>query len=489
MKKSKAKKSKRLSLFTKYYIVIAATVIASLLVLGTIFSVFLYDYWVDKSYESLNMAVGNISVQVSTESYIKMPLQQRVDNDKITSAVNAYAQMSGCDIIVTDVEGNVIKTNEDSAVNAISAQTHEQLWQTGSSTDSEVGKRIYNKSMRLQEHSPKVLAAGTEITMGETVVGSVIAVKQAKVFFTYIEDILRLFLFSALAALVISVGVTYYLVYRIYKPISQLKRATEKIGAGDYSFRVEINGEDEFAYLGNAFNSMARDLAALETSRRNFIANISHELKTPMTTIGGYIDAIMDGTIDRDKQDHYLEIVSAEIKRLSRLVVAMLNLSKIEAGERKLEKKNVNLTQMLVEVMISFEQAIENNHIEVMGLDKIQDIIANVDRDMMYQVFYNLTDNAVKFTDSGGRIFVSLTQSEGKVGFRIINECSGISQEDISKIFERFYKVDRSRNLDVQGFGLGLYIAKTIVNMHGGQITARSHEGSDCEFLFWIPAQ
>ena len=334
-----------------------------------------------------------------------------------------------------------------------------------------------------------MITAQSEIQMGDTVVGTVVAIKEANVFFPYVEDILRLFIFSALGSLVISVGVAYYLVYRIYKPILQLKQATEKIGAGDYSFRVEIDGEDEFAYLGNAFNTMARDLAALETSRRNFIANISHELKTPMTTIGGYIDAIMDGTIEHDKQDHYLEIVSNEIKRLSRLVVSMLNLSKIEAGERTLEKKKVNLSQMLVEVMISFEQVIENKNIEIIGLDRLEDVYAMVDRDMMYQVFYNLTDNAVKYTDNGGRILVSLSQAADKVGFRIINECSGISKEDISKIFERFYKVDRSRNQDTQGFGLGLYIAKTVVGMHGGQITARSHEGADCEFLFWIPTE
>ena len=148
MKKSKAAKNKRLSLFTKYYIVIAATVIASLLVLGTIFSLFLYDYWVDKSFESLNMAVGNISGQVSTDSYIQMPLQQRVDNDKITSAVNAYAQMNNCDIIIMDSAGRVVKTNDNSLTKTLSVQSREELWQTGTLTVAETGKMIYNKLWR-----------------------------------------------------------------------------------------------------------------------------------------------------------------------------------------------------------------------------------------------------------------------------------------------------------------------------------------------------
>ncbi|MBQ6380716.1 MAG: HAMP domain-containing histidine kinase [Clostridia bacterium] len=468
---------KRLSLFTKYYIAIAATVIASLLVLGTIFSVFLYGYWQDKSFESLESATENIAALLDSDSLVPQPLSVRVKTETLISSINAYAKMNNCDVVIVDSNNTIVQKSEDCAI-----EDSEIAADAAAAENS-------RKAVELHHYSGKVIVANCPIIMGESQVGRVIALKEVNVFFPFIEDILRMFLFSALGSLVISVPVAYYLVYRVYKPISQLKHATEKIGAGDYSFRVEIDGENEFAYLGNAFNSMARDLAALETSRRNFIANISHELKTPMTTIGGYIDAMMDGTIDKDKQDHYLAIVSSEVKRLSRLVVAMLNLSKIEAGERKLEKKNVNLTKMLVEVMISFEQAIESNHIEVLGLDKIGDISANVDRDMMYQVFYNLTDNAVKFTDPGGRIFVSLTTSSGKIGFRIVNECSGISKEDMAKIFERFYKVDRSRNSDIQGFGLGLYITKTIVTMHGGQITARSHEGSDCEFLFWIPAQ
>lgn len=481
-KRTKTKK-KRISLFTKYYISISATVLASLLVLGTIFSAFLLTYAKDKTTESLSAVTTSIAASVSPSEVVSRPYENIASAEYIDSTVNAYSKINDCDIIIIDSNNKIIKKSSDCALNSVSDALVELI--NNYSPDE---KGANQSVMALEEYDGKVLVSFSPVTMGENEIGNVLALKRLNVYIPYVEDILRLFIFSALGSLVISVAVAYYLVYRVYKPISQLKLATQKISEGDYSFRVEIDGEDEFAYLGNAFNSMARDLSALESSRRNFIANVSHELKTPMTTIGGYIDAIMDGTIDRDKQDHYLEIVSSEIKRLSRLVVAMLNLSKIEAGERKLEKKNVNLTGMLIEVMISFEQAIEKNNIEIIGLDKIGDVIANVDRDMMYQVFYNLTDNAVKFTDNGGRIFVSLTSANGKVGFRIINECSGITKEDISKIFERFYKVDRSRNLDVQGFGLGLYIAKTIVNMHGGQITARSNEGSDCEFLFWIPS-
>ena len=474
------KSEKRISLFTKYYIAIAATVIASLIILGTIFSFFLYDYWKEKNLSDLLSNSVALSAAVTAENN-SQTLEEHAKSTYISSIINVYKRTDGNDTFIIDSEGKMLNQSDAS----VPVLPKEILLLTANLGRS----KTYVNTIDWEEYGGKTLIAVNPIISGTSQVGSVVSVKRAKAFFTYFDDILRLFAFSALASLVVSVAVAYYLVYRVYKPISQLKEATQHIGAGDYSYRVQIDGEDEFAYLGAAFNKMADDLSALESSRRNFIANVSHELKTPMTTIGGYIDAIMDGTISADKQDHYLQIVSNEVKRLSRLVVAMLNLSKIEAGERKLSKKEVNLSSMLFEIVLSFEQRIEQNNIEVIGLDSIGDINATVDSDMIYQVFYNLVDNAVKFTDNGGRIALRLSEHNGKAVFRIINECSGITKEDLDKIFERFYKVDRSRHYDTQGFGLGLYIAKTIVGMHGGQITARSTEGKNCEFLFWIPLQ
>ena len=471
---------KRISLFTKYYIAIAATVIASLIILGTIFSFFLYDYWKEKNLSDLLSNSVALSAAITSENDA-FSLEEHAKSGYISSIIGVYKTTGESDTFIINNQGKMLNQS-DASVPTLPAHILALAQNLGRS-DNYVNTAVW------EHYGGKCLLAINPIINGGAKVGVVVSVKSSKAFFSYFDDILRLFAFSALASLVVSVAVAYYLVYRVYKPISQLKEATGRIGAGDYSYRVKIDGEDEFAYLGAAFNKMADDLSALESSRRNFIANISHELKTPMTTIGGYIDAIMDGTISTDKQDLYLQIVSNEVKRLSRLVVAMLNLSKIEAGERQLTKKEVNLSSMLFEVVLSFEQRIEQNHLEIIGLDSIGDINATVDKDMIYQVFYNLVDNAVKFTDNGGRIALHLSEHNGKAVFRIINECSGITKEDLSKIFERFYKVDRSRHDDIQGFGLGLYIVKTIVGMHGGQITARSAEGKNCEFLFWIPLQ
>ena len=227
---------------------------------------------------------------------------------------------------------------------------------------------------------------------------------------------------------------------------------------------------------------MAENLEQLENSRTQFVANVSHELKTPMTTIGGFIDGILDGTIDAEHQNQYLTIVSEEVKRLSRLVVSMLNMSKMEAGEMRIKPKRFNLTQQIIGIFMSFEQKIDNKKIDIKGLESLSNCYIEADPDMLSQVFYNLIDNAVKFTPQSGEIFTSLLDDGEYVTVKIRNTGEGIRSEDIDHVFERFYKGDKSRSLDVKSAGLGLFIVKNIVTLHGGEITVDSIYDKYTEF-------
>ena len=266
-----------------------------------------------------------------------------------------------------------------------------------------------------------------------------------------------------------------------------MSAAAKQFAIGDFSYRVRVHGSDELAELGKAFNDMADSLDALESSRRSFVSNVSHELRTPMTSIGGFIDGILDGTIPAQKHEYYLNIVSGEIRRLSRLVVAMLNMSKIEAGELDLKPQRFDISEMIFRTMLGFEQLIDNKHIEVRGLDTLENNLVTADKDMINQVVYNLIDNAVKFTPEGGYIEVSSKSDIEKVIIKIRNSGKGIPSEELDKIFERFYKIDKSRSYDVKGAGMGLYIVKTIIELHGGQIVARSEPGEYAEFIFQLP--
>ena len=177
------------------------------------------------------------------------------------------------------------------------------------------------------------------------------------------------------------------------------------------------------------------------------------------------------------------QIVSNETKRLSRLVTSMLNLSKIEAGELEPKRTEFDISSLIIDCLLSFEQEIEKKNIEVAGLDSISQIKMLADRDMLYQVIYNRVDNAVKFTNENGKITVLAGENERNQLFvSIENTGEGVSSEEIGKIFERFYKVDKSRSYDVKSAGLGLYLCKTIVELHGGQIYAESVEGQFTRF-------
>ena len=294
---------------------------------------------------------------------------------------------------------------------------------------------------------------------------------------------------SALITLVVALVAVYVMTYEMTKPLRQMSEATKRYAEGDFSMRVQVNGRNEMADLAGAFNSMARDLASLESSRRSFVANVSHELKTPMTTIGGFIDGILDGTIGPDKQEHYLKIVSDEVKRLSRLVVSMLNLSKIEAGKLSLKRRDFDICDMIFRTMLGFEQVIEQKQFSITGLENMESTIISGDKDMLTQVVYNLVDNAVKFTPVGGEIHFDVVHDMQKVYVSIRNSGKGISSEELDRVFDQFYKVDKSRSFDVKGAGLGLYIVKSIVEMHGGAIKASSVENQYTEFSFWLPMQ
>ncbi|MCL1952513.1 MAG: HAMP domain-containing histidine kinase, partial [Oscillospiraceae bacterium] len=303
----------------------------------------------------------------------------------------------------------------------------------------------------------------------------------------YLGGVLRLLLISMAAALAMAFIVVYFITYRLVRPLHDMARATRQYARGDFGYRVEARGDDELRQLADAFNSMAISLANLESSRRSFVANVSHELKTPMTTIGGFIDGMLDGTIPEERRRKYLELVSEEVKRLSRLVTGMLNLSKIEDGELQLNLKPFDVNELVFTTVLRFERIVAAKGLELTGLDALEPATITGDRDMLTQVFYNLIDNAVKFTPKGERLEFYAAADRGRYVFRLRNTGVGVSSEELARIFERFYKTDKSRSYDVKGAGLGLYLAKTIVKMHGGAISAASDGESWTEVRVELP--
>lgn len=300
------------------------------------------------------------------------------------------------------------------------------------------------------------------------------------------HSVMKSFVFIIAVTLIFTLIISWFLSDMLTRPLKSIVRASKQFAHGDFDVRVsENNNCDEIDELAASFNNMAATLQQQEELSRGFVANVSHELKTPMTSIGGFIDGILDGTIPPEKQEYYLQVIQEEIHRLSRLVLRMLDTAKLEAGEMVITPAPFDLVETAARVLISFEQKIESRQLD-MDVDFPDRLLVNGDADRIYQVVYNLVDNAVKFVEDGGSLALSIG-IEGSLGtFTVRNTGATIPDEDLPHVFDRFYKVDRSRSRDKTGAGLGLYIVKSIVILHGGDISVRSSDGQT-EFSFSIP--
>ena len=322
--------------------------------------------------------------------------------------------------------------------------------------------------------------------------GSITAFCYASTHSTFVSALpvtfMKIFLSAAAITVVIVLIFVASMSYSMVRPLRQMSSAAKKFAVGDFSVRVKVNSDDEIGELANALNYMADSLSSGEGMRRSFIANVSHELKTPMTTIAGFIDGMLDGTIPPERQRHYMTVVSNEVKRLSRLVTSMLSLSRIDNGELKIHPADFELFSTIVSILAGFEQRIRERKLDITGLGDFRSIKVHADPDLMYQVIYNLIENAVKFTDEGGTINFAVEETRYDISVMITNTGSGIPPEDIRFIFDRFYKTDKSRSMDKKGMGLGLFIAKTIMRLHGGDIYVESRVNEYTRFTFRLPS-
>ena len=280
----------------------------------------------------------------------------------------------------------------------------------------------------------------------------------------------------------------YVVSRRTTEPLSQIISAAKSYSKGRFNQKIEVTGQDEVAELAEAINNMATSLKQIDDERNAFIGNVSHDLRTPMTTISGFVDGILDGTIPPEKHGYYLNVISQEVRRLSRLVNTLLEVSRLESGT-DLKMTDFNLSETARTVLISLESKISKKDIDIDFINPEDDVFVNADKDSIHRVIFNLMDNAVKFTPIKGKITITVatvadSKKTEKALFVIRNTGEGIPKEELPHIFDRFYKTDRSRGLDKSGTGLGLYIAKTSVADHDEDLTVTSVEGEYTEFRF-----
>ncbi|MBQ7907659.1 MAG: HAMP domain-containing histidine kinase [Clostridia bacterium] len=488
---------------TKYMLIFMTVIVVTVLIMGIIITAIVSSFSLDTKMKSMydsNKLLGSFLDETGKDKDLRSLLMENEESlDKMLDII--FLTSPYCDITVYDLEGRLIffaSLNDESE--------KEKYFDDTSKLPSVIREENLPKELldELHEEETEGTISRSDVCYGyfqrEVVYytsliqnnkGENIGIamtydrgdEEGDLIFDMLLAIIVTVIWISIAAMVAIYGVSQ----RTMRPLREIGQAAKSFSQGNFDVRVKVRGDDELAELAQSFNKMASELQAKDEMQKNFLSNVSHDLRTPMTTIAGFIDGILDGAIPPQKQDYYLNIIKNEIKRLNRLVSSLLDISRLQSGERKFDKKPFNICELARQTIISFENQLYEKELDVEFNCDEDDMIAMGDKDAINQVIYNLCHNAIKFSYDKGKYHVNICYKDDKVQFTMFNEGIGIASEDLPYVFDRFYKSDKSRGLDKTGVGLGLFITRTIIESHGEKISAESEYGKNCSFTFTLP--
>ena len=462
----------RKSLFREFFYLSSIFLTAAVVAIGAVLLVVSGEYYKSDKRMFLDMLVKNAVAETVKVSYEA----GEIDPELLKDIYSDMYSVSEADFTLADSDGVALVCSEappcSHAYENFSSGILERITEDGfyelSSLDNYYKDDYFNSAYKFE------LNGETFYLFGRLSIKSLT---------DYIYELVVILIVVTAVMLSFVFLIMYMSTERMLTPIKEMSLAARRFGKGDFSRKLRVTSDNELGFLASSLNKMAGSLEQIEETRKSFISNVSHELKTPMTNIGGFIDGILDGTIPPEKHEHYLRIVSSEVERLARLVRSMLNISKYEAGELTLSKENFDVIKVIFSTLLNFEKRIEEKNIEIRGLDRGEFIIT-ADEDLLKQVIYNLVENAVKFVNKNGYIEFFFEESEDMSTVTIRNSGEGLKKDEISRVFERFYKTDESRGIDPTGVGLGLPIVSSLIKLHDGNILVRSEPEQYVEFEF-----
>ena len=469
--------------FSRTFSTAATILLLALLMLGTTFQYLVQDFLTKNTLSGLQQdaeLIANLAAAYSIDgSLTSVGFRLNLD---------VASRISESDAVICSPHGEVLLCSnalfgcEHQGMYIDSADYVQKVIANGGDSFTGVIEGLYTEA-RFVVAEP-IVSADSRSLAGIVIVSTPTAATTA-----IMQRISNIFLSAALVVVLLAVLAVSLFARQQSRPLKDLSKAAYDFGHGDLNARVRLSGDysEEMEELALSFNNMASLLQKSEYQRQEFVANVSHELKTPMTTIAGYIDGILDGTIPESRQRYYLQIVSDETKRLSRLVRSMLDISRLQDQPIPEEQKmHFDLEEAAGQVLITFEQKIVGKKLEVDVDFPGHPIFTFAGKDYVTQVIYNLIDNAVKFCPEGGTLGLKLKEAGKKVYISISNDGDTIPAEELPLVFDRFHKLDKSRSQNRDGWGLGLYIVKTIVCSHGENISVTSKNGKT-EFTFTMP--
>ena len=470
--------------FSRTIFAYAAILLSALLLVGIFFHLLSKNYLTERTVDNLKRNCSTIA-QVASAYHSDKSISSR---DFLIN-LSVAASVSQSDAVICDNFGRLLLCSD-----APFGCEHQGLVITGKTYLENVFSQEYVVSRStidgLYEELRYVVSTAIRDSATGKPIGIVIVSSPASNTLSLLKRLSDTYLtISVLVILVAAVAMTIY-TKKHSNPLRDMAKTATAFGRGNLKARAQVpaGSPEEIQELALAFNNMARSLEISDYQHKEFVANVSHELKTPMTTIGGYVDGILDGTIPPQQQERYLQIVSNETKRLSRLVRSMLDISQLqEQGSIPEEKKSrFDIEECAGQVLITFESKILEKNLDVQVDMPEHPVFTYACQDYITQVIYNLVDNAVKFCPEGGTLGLQIRQGKNKVYVSVSNNGQTIPAQELPLLFDRFHKLDKSRSQNREGWGLGLYIVKTLVCSHGEDISVSSVEGKT-EFTFTLP--
>ena len=469
------------SSFSRSFSTIATILLLALTVLGATFQI-----QVDHFLEDTTVSQLTKDAEVLANLASAYGMEDNLTGRELMLNLDVVSQITNADVLICDNQGFIILcsgnlTSCDYDGWQINQEYLDKVYEGGGYSATGTVRNLYDEERYV---------VSTPILSGEDRMGIVMVSTPTIGTKQVLTKISNIFVTAAVFVVLIAVMAVTAFTRRESKPLRELARTATAFGHGELDARVKIDEDcsEEMEELALAFNNMASSLQKSEYQRQEFVANVSHELKTPMTTISGYIDGILDGTIPEGKQEHYLRIVSDETKRLSRLVRSMLDISQLQKEQGIPEEKKIHfdLEECAGQVLITFEKKINDKHLNVDVDFPEHPVYTMANQDYITQVIYNLLDNAVKFCPDGGTLGLSIREGGSKAYVSVSNDGETIPPEELPLVFDRFHKIDKSRSQNRDSWGLGLYIVKTIIGFHGENISVTSRDGQTT-FTFTLP--
>jgi signal transduction histidine kinase len=468
------------SLFTRLMVTYFVIILSALFILGILLSSFSQNYIMETRMEEL-MREGQ-----AVSQYIGLYLTGLIDTRTLHYQYQIIDRFLGVTIWVTDSRGYIWSSHN-------STQLEEVDWENEKLTVDEFVQVLEGNTItrvgRFGESFPvPVMTVGMPLKINDKIGGTIFLHSPIQGINRTLQETYRSIWRSAFISSFLSIFFLYFMTRRITRPLIQMNMISREIATGNFKRRVQVKTKDEVGHLAMNFNAMADALEKLEVMRRSFVANVSHELKSPLTSMRGYIQGVLDHTISREEQDEYLNIVLEETDRMNRLINDLLDLSQIQAGQFSMEFMTLDINETIRRVLIAREDRINERKMDV-EVDFDQEVRLVVgDPDRLQQVVINLLDNCIKFNREGGLITLKTWLYKDKVFVKIADQGPGIPKEEAVHIWEPFYQIDKSRSKQKGGTGLGLSIVKKIIEGHGQEIWLNSEEGKGSAFIFSLKA-